>query len=409
MGFPMPGIYILPKGVNLVNPLPQTPSKPSGNIQRTTDGVKCPLKFQTRLPFCPSMTSNYIVFLTLSAATYAIFSLGLNLQWGYTGLVNFGHVAFLTLGAYTTVLLSVKGVPLIIAALLGGVLAAFLGLLIGLSTLRLREDYLGIVTIGVSELVRMFIQNTGWLTGGVLGVQGYPILLNFTPTYVTKLFYIAVLTGVMGLAVWRMVKWLGRNPSQWWKAAYGIAGCAAIYISGASSLYNYDSRAGLMLAAVVVLAIVYVGLEQLTKSPWGRVLKAIREDEEVPKALGKNVFWYKLQALMLGGGIAGIAGAFYAWQITSVYPSNFEPLMTFNAWTIVVIGGAGNNVGAILGAVVFWAYDTITRMDWIKSLPIDADRVGAFRIMVIGFILMVIMLWRPQGLLGNRDELTLGK
>jgi neutral amino acid transport system permease protein len=368
-----------------------------------------PLKVSDAASICPCMISNYIVFLTLSAATYAIFSLGLNLQWGYTGLVNFGHVAFLTLGAYTTVILSVKGVPLILAAAIGGLLAAFLGLLIGLSTLRLREDYLGIVTIGVSELVRMFIQNTGWLTGGVLGIQGYPILLNFQPTYVTKLLYIAVLTVVMGLAVWRMVKWLGRNQSQWWKAAYGIVGCAAIYISGAISLYNYDSRAGLMLAAVVVLAIVYVGLEQLTKSPWGRVLKAVREDEEVPKALGKNVFWYKLQALMLGGGIAGIAGAFYAWQITSVYPSNFEPLMTFNAWTIVALGGAGNNVGVILGAIVFWAYDTVTRLDWIKSLPISADQVGAFRIMVIGLLLMVIMLWRPQGLLGNRDELTLGK
>ncbi len=358
--------------------------------------------------------SNYIVFLTLSAATYAIFGLGLNLQWGYTGLVNFGHVAFMTVGAYTTVLLSLQGVPLWIAAPIGGTLAAFLGLLIGLTTLRLREDYLGIVTIGVSELVRITIQSDKFtpITGGVGGIQRYELPLNFAPavpSYLTKLGFIGLFAAVMGLASWRLWVWGRKNMNKMWQAALGIVSFFIIYICGAISLYNYDDRAGLMLLTVTTLAIIYVGLERLINSPWGRVLKAIREDEEVPKALGKNVFWYKLQALMLGGGIAGIAGAFYAWQITSLYPSNFEPLLTFNAWTIVSLGGAGNNVGVILGAVVFWAYDTVTRLDWIKSLPFSSDQVGAFRIMIIGLILMVIMLWRPQGLLGNKDELTLGK
>jgi neutral amino acid transport system permease protein len=357
------------------------------------------------------MISNYIVFLTLSAATYAIFGLGLNLQWGYTGLVNFGHVAFMTIGAYTTVLLSLQGVPLPIAALIGGVFAAILGLLIGLTTLRLREDYLGIVTIGVSELVRITIESDRFtpLTGGVGGIQRYSLPLSFVPTYFTKLAYIAIFTVVMGLAMWRLWSWGQRISSKRWQAIVGIIGCLVIYVSGAIGLYNYDDRSGLMLLTVTTLAIIYAGLEKLINSPWGRVLKAIREDEEVPKALGKNVFWYKLQALMLGGGIAGIAGAFYAWQITSIYPSNFEPLLTFNAWTIVSLGGAGNNAGVILGAIVFWAYDTVTRLDWIKSLPLSSDQVGAFRIMIIGLILMVIMLWRPQGLLGNKDELTLGK
>jgi neutral amino acid transport system permease protein len=366
-----------------------------------------PLKdLRPRLPF---MLSNYIVFLTLSSATYAIFSLGLNLQWGYTGLVNFGHVAFMIIGAYSTVLLSMNGVPIIIAALIGGLFAAIMGLLIGLSTLRLREDYLGIVTIGVSELVRLVIQNTTWLTNGVLGIQGYPILLKFQPTYFTKIVYIGLLSIVMGSAVWRLVQWLLKDLKRWWQAIPAIGGCLVIWISGSMSLYDYTTEAGLMLASVVVLALVYMGLEKLTSSPWGRVLKAIREDEEVPKALGKNVFWYKLQALMLGGGIAGIAGAFQAWRITNVYPDGFEPIMTFNAWTIVALGGAGNNVGVILGAIVFWAYDTVTRLDWIKSLPFSSDQMGAFRVMMIGLILMVIMLWKPQGLLGNRDELTLGK
>jgi neutral amino acid transport system permease protein len=357
------------------------------------------------------MISNYIVSLVLSASVYAIFGLGLNLQWGYTGLVNFGHVAFLTIGAYTTVLLSLQGVPLFLAAAIGGILAALLGLLIGLSTLRLREDYLGIVTIGVSELIRILVQSNQltFITAGTRGIQSFPIPLNFTPNYFTKLAFIGILTVIMGLAMWRLAKWPRQEPLKVLQAIAGIVGCLVVYVSGAISLYNYNSQSGLMLLALAVLAIIYVTLEQLTKSPWGRVLKAIREDEEVPKALGKNVFWYKLQALMLGGGIAGIAGAFYAWQITVISPGNFEPLLTFNAWTIVVLGGAGNNVGVILGAIIFWAYDTVTRLDWIKSLPFPSDQVGAFRVMVIGLILMVIMLWRPQGFLGNRDELTLGK
>ncbi len=268
--------------------------------------------------------------------------------------------------------------------------------------------------IGVSELVRITIQSDKFtpITGGVGGIQRYELPLNFAPAvpnYLTKLGFIGLFAAVMGLASWQLWVWGRKNTNKMWQAILGIISFFIIYICGAIGLYNYDDRAGLMLLTVTTLAIIYFGLERLINSPWGRVLKAIREDEEVPKALGKNVFWYKLQALMLGGGIAGIAGAFYAWQITSLYPSNFEPLLTFNAWTIVSLGGAGNNVGVILGAVVFWAYDTVTRLDWIKSLPFSSDQVGAFRIMIIGLILMIIMLWRPQGLLGNKDELTLGK
>jgi neutral amino acid transport system permease protein len=357
------------------------------------------------------MISNYIVSLVLSASVYAIFGLGLNLQWGYTGLVNFGHVAFMTIGAYTTVLLSIQGIPWFLAAVIGGALAALLGLLIGMSTLRLREDYLGIVTIGISELIRLAVESKQltFITKGTGGIQSFPLPLSFVPTYFTKLAFIGILTIIMGLAMWRLVKWQRQEPAKALQAIAGGLGCLVVYVSGAIGLYNYSNQAGLMLLALIALAVIYVALEQLTKSPWGRVLKAIREDEEVPKALGKNVFWYKLQALMLGGAIGGIAGAFYAWQYTSIYPSSFEPLLTFNAWTIVVLGGAGNNVGVILGAIIFWAYDTVTRLDWIKSLPFPSDQIGAFRVMIIGLILMVIMLWRPQGFLGNKDELTLGK
>ena len=169
------------------------------------------------------------------------------------------------------------------------------------------------------------------------------------------------------------------------------------------------SKTGLMVISVGVLGLIYAGLEKLVRSPWGRVLKAIREDEEVAKALGKNVFSYKLQVLMLGGAIAGIAGALYSWQITTVYPDNFPPLVTFDAWTIVILGGAGSNAGTLVGSAIFWTYYTVTRFGLAEIVPLDDARLGAFRIMLIGLLLMAIMIWRPQGILGKKEELTLGR
>lgn len=365
----------------------------------------------------------YLVFLTISAGLFAIFALGLNLQWGFTGLINFGHVAFLTIGAYTTVLLSSQGVPIIIAVIAGAILAAILGLIIGTSTLRLREDYLAIVTIGVSELVRLIALNEEWLTRGAFGIQRYPLpLAGLQPNTVGKLIMIALLTLLVVFAFWQLWQGIRRQKKQQLKkaspkasvglfvwAAIAVALILSIYLNGVVALYNYNYKAGLMLLVLLVLALVYWALEFLVRSPWGRVLKAIREDEEIPRALGKNVFWYKMQAFMLGGAIAGIAGAFFAWQITTVYPTNFDPLVTFNAWTIVVLGGAGSNAGTLLGAVIFWGYDALTRFILPQLGLVDNAQSGAFRIMVIGLILMGLMIWRPQGLLGNKDELTLGR
>ncbi|MBD1905811.1 branched-chain amino acid ABC transporter permease [Funiculus sociatus GB2-A5] len=302
----------------------------------------------------------YLIFLVTFTATFALFSLGLNLQWGFTGLINFGHVAFMTVGAYTTVLLSMKGVPLIFAVLIGAAVAALLGLLIGLSTLRLREDYLAIVTIGVAELLRLVALNEEELTFGSFGVQA--------------------------------------------RTSVGRSG----YALPLDSL-PLDLNIGLMVLSLLVLGLTFWLLERLVRSPWGRVLKAIREDEQIPKALGKNVFWYKLQAFMLGGAIAGVAGSFYAWYLKTVYPTNFEPLITFNAWTIVVLGGAGSNLGTILGAIIFSAYFEATRFILPGLVNLDSARLGALRIMLIGLILMLLMIWRPQGILGKKEELTLGK
>ncbi len=377
----------------------------------------------------------YLVFLTISAGLFGIFALGLNLQWGFTGLINFGHVAFMTVGAYATVLLSSQGVPLLLAVIIGAAIAALLGLLIGISTLRLREDYLAIVTIGVSELIRLIALNEEWLTRGSFGVQRFPLPLEgYDPGLLGKIVLIGLLTALAIFAVWQLYmglrsRYRGAVRSQWREGTriqgksyqptnrislliYGVIGFAlilTIYINGCIALVNYNYKAGLMLLVLLALAIIYWGLQLLVKSPWGRVLKAIREDEEIPRALGKNVFWYKLQSFMLGGAIAGIAGAFYAWQLTNVYPSNFQPLVTFNVWTMVVLGGAGSNPGTLLGVIIFWAYDALTRFYLPQLGWFDNAQLGAFRIMVIGLILMILMMWRPQGILGKKEELTLGR
>lgn len=217
----------------------------------------------------------YLIFLTISTGIFALFSLGLNLQWGFTGLINFGHVAFMTVGAYTTVVLSLYGVPLFLAALVGGLLAALLGLLIGLSTLRLREDYLAIVTIGVSELVRLIVNNQqlptpNGLIDGVQGLQSYPLpLTNIVPSPLFKLVAIASLTAVAGLCLWRLWSWVrkgeGRKNTRFSFATRAILGILAaafvltIYITGLTALndYNRYEKSGLMVVLLVVVALVF--------------------------------------------------------------------------------------------------------------------------------------------------------
>jgi neutral amino acid transport system permease protein len=430
----------------------------------------------------------YLTSLAIFIATYALFSLGLNLQWGFTGLINFGHVAFLTLGAYVTVLLTLNGVPIILATAAGGLCAALLGLLIGLSTLRLREDYLAIVTIGVAEVVRLIALNEEWLTKGTRGVYSYPLPLDkLAPNVAIKLGMIGILAGIFGMGLWSLWKWVSTLSSEdstvpsvrrltrtslplfvgyglcltllaiilWlgFSVDFGFLFVAAVplalgvgmpylqlkqpiaqfkqqpwsthgsiatatftfsvvmmtFWADVLGLWNYTYKAGLLWLLVVSVAIAFWRLEALVNSPWGRVLKAIREDEEVAKALGKNVFRYKLQSLMIGGAIAGLAGSFYAWQLTYINPDNFVSLLTFQAWIIVVLGGSGNNVGTLLGALIFWSYDSATQFLLPKLLPLDDARLSAFRVMVIGLLMIILMMWRPQGILGKKDELSLGR
>ncbi|MDX2241135.1 MAG: branched-chain amino acid ABC transporter permease [Leptolyngbyaceae cyanobacterium bins.302] len=377
------------------------------------------------------LAPGYIVSLIIFTATYALFGLGLNLQWGFTGLINFGHVAFMTVGAYATVLLSLQGVPIIVATLIGGALAALLGLLLGVTTLRLREDYLAIVTIGASEVIRLIALNEEWLTRGALGVpiaaQYLPLGLLTRPNLLSRIGMVGWWTVLATLAGWQLWKWLKRGSDRLkqtssekhsvprdrliWGIVTGLFGLL-LYIIGTIAILDYAKygyKVGLMLLLMTVLTFVYWRLEVSVQSPWGRVLKSIREDEQVTKALGKNVFWYKLQSMMIGGAIAGIAGAFYAWNLTFINPDGFIPIFTFYAWIIVVLGGSGNNAGTLLGAVIFWLYNTVTRFVLPAIVPLDDARLGALRIMVIGLLLIILMMLRPQGILGKKEELTLGR
>jgi ABC-type branched-subunit amino acid transport system permease subunit len=296
---------------------------------------------------------DYLVSVILTAGIYAIFALGLNLQWGYAGLLNFGHVAFMAIGAYTTVLLSMNGVPIILAVLAGMVLAGALGAFLGVATLRLHEDYLAIVTIGFSEIIRFILLNWSSLTRGSFGLYGYP------------------------------------RPME-----------------GLVSHEDYN----LLLAGVVivVLLLVYALIEVLAKSPWGRVLKSVRDDEAVSVSLGKNAFSYKVQSLALGSAIAALAGSLLAFYLQYINPNNFQPIETFYAWIMVILGGSGSNRGTIAGAILLWGFFSTTRfLEGYVSLSPSAS--GALRMVIIGMILIALMMFRPQGLFGRKEELAVGK
>ncbi|MEB3294756.1 MAG: branched-chain amino acid ABC transporter permease [Synechococcales bacterium] len=366
---------------------------------------------------------NYLAFLITSMAIYALMGLGLNLQWGFTGLINFGLAGFMAIGAYVAVILSLLKLPLILAAIAGGLLAALFGLFLGFSTLRLREDYLAIVTIGSSELIRLIVNNEKIWDGreGARGITLFPLPLEaFRPALVTRWGMIAVMTVIFGLALWKLWQWLQRKLKAateqrklWFSAIALVTALVGLRIYGVTALSLYHFRDnqvvnGLLFCTIVVLALAFLTLETLVRSPWGRVLKSIREDEQIAKALGKNVFSYKLQSLMLGGFFSGIAGAFLAWQQTSLYPDTFKSDLTFNIWILMVLGGAGSNPGIVLGAAIFWMYTALTR-DLNKVLPLPTEQIDAFRMVFIGLLLILLMVWRPQGILGNKDELTLGK
>jgi branched-chain amino acid transport system permease protein len=310
------------------------------------------------------------------AAAYALAAIGLNIQFGYTGLLNFGHVAFMLVGAYGMAITVDQGGSLWLGIAVGAVAAAVLGVVLGGPTLRLRADYLAIVTISAAEILRLVVRSN-WaspLTHGVFGIQAFADDFFDLNPFET--------TGVYGVGDF---KFRGR---QLWVMTVGWT--------------------------LVVLATLLVW--RLVRSPWGRALRSVREDEDAARSLGKNTFLYKIQALMLGGVIASFGGILLAIEQQNVNTESFQPRITFFLYVIVILGGAGSIVGPIVGAIVFqflvFFFDGFMsqsqQQGWYGDL-LDASDAQQVKLVLVGLGLMALMALRPQGAFGNREELMIGE
>jgi branched-chain amino acid transport system permease protein len=315
-------------------------------------------------------SGGFWAFVFVIAGIYTIFALGLQVQFGFAGLLNFGQVGFMAIGAYTMAIIVVKEQwSLWLAAPLAVAAAAAAGLLVGLPTLRLRADYFAIVTIAFSEIVRYVATNDDSLTGGAQGT------INLRGTGVAAQY-----------------------DGEWQRFQSHVQKFLGLGSSDATMLVIVWG------VAAVLLALTWTAL----RTPWGRVLRSIREDEDVAESLGKNVFAYKLQVLAVGAAFAGVAGLFYAWEFSFFSPDDFEPLVTFFAWMIVLLGGLGRVWSVPVGAVLFGVIFAGTR--FFDFAPFSyfgsADR-AYLRLMVIGVIIVLTVLLRPQGILGKREEMVL--
>lgn len=307
--------------------------------------------------------AGYGAFFLTTALTYGLMCLGLNVQWGQTGLFNVGVAGFVAIGAYTSALLTtpemaerVGGFELPIAvgwlAAMGvsGCAAAFIGAV----TLRLRADYLAITTFGIAITIQLIALNAQSLTGGPFGI-------GFIP-----------------------------------RPFAGLQENAFVF-----------NMANLALVATIT-ALVFVALQRLARSPWGRVLRAVRENEEAASSLGKNANAYRLQAFVLGSAIMGLAGAVQGHFIGFIAPDNYLPTLTFQVWAMLIAGGSGNHRGAIAGALAVWGLWSTTGFAMNEIFPPEQQaRAAALQIVAIGAALVTILLLRPRGLVG--EEVTVSR
>lgn len=314
-------------------------------------------------------------FVGIVAGIFTIFGLGLQIQFGFTGLLNFGHVAFMAIGAYTMAILIVKvDWPMWISALVAIGVSMLFGLIIGLPTLRLRADYLAITTIAFGEIVRFFAVNQQSLTGGPQGT------IN--------------LTGAGAAA----------SYNREWLAFQGWVQDKLEIVLG-----DEATRDVTMLIIIWTVAVLLILLLQfMVHSPWGRVLRSVREDEDATSALGKNVFSYKLQSLAVGAALGAIAGLFFAFQFSFFSPKDFEPLTTFFAYVIVLLGGTAKNWGVPVGALIFGFIFAGTRfLDFWPLNELDSSDRAFLRLIIVGLILIGLMAFRPQGIFGKKEEMVL--
>ncbi|MBV9542930.1 MAG: branched-chain amino acid ABC transporter permease [Chloroflexi bacterium] len=321
--------------------------------------------------------ASFWTFVGVIAGIYTILSLGLYLQYAMAGLPNFGHVAFMALAAYTMAILVIRlAIPMPVAILAGLAAAVLFSLLLGVPSLRLRADYLAIVTVAGGEVVRYLALNLQDLTGGALGSIG--------------------MLGPSKLAQY----------NTGWDAML-----AAFSRALRGVFHEFATRDFAMLLIVWAIALVLLGVcWVMVRSPWGRVLRAIREDENAASAVGKNVFGYKLQVLVLGAILGGVAGLLLAYEIGVFSPDDYQPTFTFSAYLILILGGMTRLWAIPLGAILFGLLYAGTRfLDFYPLSLIDSGARAFLRLWAVGLLLIVLMAVRPQGLLGNRRELLLGR
>jgi branched-chain amino acid transport system permease protein len=289
----------------------------------------------------------YLTAMAVSAGIYALLALGVNLTWGMAGMVNLGLAGFFAVGGYATALLTKAGVAIPLGIASGAIAAAVTGAGVALLTARLRADYLAIVTLGFSESVRIAAANEIWLTNGSDGIAGIP-------------------------GPWRGMV----SPQQFNLLFLGIV--------------------------VVVLIAAYTLLERLGRSPFGRVLRAIRDDEDVAAVAGKHVLAFKVKAFAIGAAVLGLAGALYAHQTSYIAPDIFAPLLTLNIILALVAGGIGNNTGAVLGAVLIVVLLEGTRFA-APFLPFLAPaQIAAVRELLVSVLLLVVLRILPAGIIPER-------
>ncbi|HEY7577878.1 MAG TPA: branched-chain amino acid ABC transporter permease [Acetobacteraceae bacterium] len=289
----------------------------------------------------------YLTAMAISAGIYALLALGVNLTWGIAGMVNLGLAGFFAVGGYTTALLTKSGIAIPLGILAAAFVAAATGAVVALVTVRLRADYLAIVTLGFSESVRIAAANEIWLTNGSDGIAGIP-------------------------GPWRGTL----DPQQFNLMFLGIL--------------------------VAILAMIFTVMQRLAYSPFGRVLRAIRDDEDVVAVAGKHVLAFKVKAFAVGAAVLGVAGALYAHETSYIAPDIFAPLLTLNIILALVAGGIGNNAGAVLGAVLIVALLEGTRFV-APLLPFLAPaQVAALRELLVSMLLLAILRILPEGIVPER-------
>jgi len=290
------------------------------------------------------MIEAYLIHILILMGIYIILAISLNLAMGYTGLLNIGHIAFYAIGAYTSALLTLHfGINFFIALLAGGILAAAFGLLLAIPTIKLRGDYLAIATLGFAIVVEAILRNWISLTNGPIGLPGItkPVLFGFK-------------------------------------------------FSGFSYL----------ILVFIFVVITYLVISHIVKSPFGRILKAVREDELAASSLGKNVMKYKAIALVISAFFAGIAGSLYAHYISFIDPSSFTVLESILIVAMVILGGLASIKGSVAGVIVFFLIQ-----EPLRFLPLPSFAIGALRQMIYSGLLIILLIKRPQGLFG---EFSLG-